>query len=167
MRNVVLIGFMGAGKSRTAAELAARLGYQTFDTDALIESEAGATIAQIFATEGEPSLRAREAKAVEQACSNDGRVIACGGGTILAIANLRTLQQSGTIVYLRAKPQTLLSRLGEQAPQRPLLRNDPARTLPVLLAEREPAYRSAADLIVDTDDLSPGEVAAQIVQRLA
>lgn len=163
--NVVLIGFMGSGKNVVGQLLAQRLGYGLVDTDALVAEEAGSSVAAIFESEGEQGFRAREADAVAKAVAGTERVIACGGGAILSLRNLRLLQDAGTIVYLRASADTLIKRLGDGA-GRPLLRGDPKNAVPPLLAERTQAYRSAADLVVDTDDRTPQEVAAEIAQAL-
>jgi shikimate dehydrogenase len=100
---------------------------------------------------------------VAAAVSRGGRVIACGGGTILVLRNYRALRDAGDIVYLRSSPATLRSRLS--APTgRPLL-HDPA-AFDRLLAERMPAYEAAADVVVDTDGRAPAEIAAEILDRV-
>jgi len=159
----VLIGFMGAGKSAVGRALAERLGFRLYDTDAIVEESAGRTIADLWDAEGEEGFRAREHDAVLLACAGSGRVIACGGGAVLEIRNYGILKGAGTVVYLRAPAEVLRARLGI-ALDRPLLR-DPGR-FDRLLAERRPAYESAADLIVDTDERTPDEVAADIAGRV-
>src|SRR5215510_3732526 len=101
-RNVVLIGFMGSGKSAVGRALAERIGYRLFDTDAMVEQHAGRTIAEIWDVEGEDGFRSREHEAVLHACAGTGRVIACGGGAVLNIRNYGVLKGAGTVVYLRA-----------------------------------------------------------------
>lgn len=165
MRNIVLIGFMGAGKTQTAAALARRVGFAAVDTDSLIEQEQGRTIPDIFRSDGEATFRHVEADVVARVAKGTGQVIACGGGAILAVKNLTALQDAGPIVYLRARPETLIERLGAGA-DRPLLRGNPAKAVPELLKQRESAYRSAADLIVETDDRTPEEVAEVILAAL-
>jgi len=164
-RSVVLIGFSGSGKSAVARVLAQRLGLDVFDTDAMIEAAAGRTVAQIFEDDGESAFRERESVAVAEAAARDGRVIACGGGAILAPQNYAALRDAGTIVYLRAAPSTILERLGD-ARDRPLLRGEAHTAVPALLAERSPAYVSAADVIVDTDGRTPEDVAGEIERIL-
>lgn len=164
-RNVVLIGFSGAGKSVVAARLAERLGFDALDTDAMIEAAAGSPVTAIFDERGEKAFRDLESAAVAEAAAGDGRVIACGGGAILALRNYTALRDAGTIVYLRATPATIVDRLG-QAADRPLLRGKAAAAVPALLAERSPAYVNAADVIVDTDGRSPDDVADEIVRML-
>jgi len=164
-RNVILIGFSGSGKSTVASLLAARLGYERLDTDAMVAASAGRSVHEIFQRDGETAFRAMESRAVEQAAAGNARVIACGGGAILALRNYTVLRDAGTIVYLRTSPGEILARLGD-APDRPLLRGKAGRAVPALLAERSPAYQSAADLIVDTDGKSAGEVADEIHRLL-
>jgi len=159
----VLIGFMGAGKSVVGRALAERLGYTLYDTDAIIEDASGKPISELWDTEGEEGFRAREHDAVLQACAGSGRVIASGGGAVLEIRNYGILKGAGTVVYLRAPADVLRARVGI-ALDRPLLRDPDA--FDRLLAERTPAYESAADLIVDTDDHTQDEIAADIAGRL-
>jgi shikimate kinase len=162
-RNVVLIGFMGAGKSAVGRALADQLGFQLYDTDVMVETSAGQAITQIWDDEGEEGFRAREHDAVLQACAGSGRVIASGGGAVLDFRNYGVLKGAGTVVYLRAPADVLRARVGI-ALDRPLLQEPGA--FDRLLAERTPAYESAADLIVDTDEHTPDEVAGDIAGRL-
>jgi shikimate kinase len=164
-RSVVLIGFMGAGKSAVGRALAERLGYEFVDTDVMVETAAGVSIEEIFATEGEKAFRDREAKAVVEACKRGGKVIACGGGAVLELRNYRVLRVAGPIVYLRASAGTLTQRIAD-GPGRPLLRGKPDEVVPRLLAERAPGYEAAADVIVDTDGRAPEEVAVEIEGKL-
>jgi len=165
-RSVVLIGFMAAGKSAVGRTLAERLGFEFCDTDQMIVDSAGRSIPEIFASDGEPRLREIERDAVVRAAARAGRVIACGGGTILSVRNYGVLKGAGPIVYLRTSPDELIARLGN-GEGRPLLGGDPAKAVPRLLAERTPAYETAADVVVDTDGRAPEEIAAEIVEKLA
>lgn len=164
-RNVVLIGFMGAGKTEVGRALAERLRFELVDTDAMVEQAAGTSVEEIFSLEGEKAFRDREAKAVLEACRGTGRVIACGGGAVLELRNYRVLRVAGPIVYLRATAATLLERLADGR-GRPLLRDDPGQVVPRLLAERAPAYEAAADVMVDTDGRDAAAVAEEIARRL-
>jgi shikimate kinase/3-dehydroquinate synthase len=162
-----LVGMMGAGKSTVGPVLARRLGWRFVDTDAEIAKEAGRSIPAIFAEEGEPAFRERERKAVAAVAGTDA-VVALGGGAIAAPGARKRLEASGIVVYLRARPETLLRRLGDDR-ERPLLEGGgPARRrarLEALLAERREAYESAG-IIVDTDDLDAEQVAARVLGAL-
>ncbi len=161
--SIVLVGFMGAGKSVVGEALAALTGLRLVDTDRLVEASAGASIPEIFDHEGERAFRAREAAAVAQAVAEPDRVIACGGGAVLQPHNYEALRSAGPIVYLRAPAGTLRARL-EGTSSRPLLAEPGA--LERLLAERAPAYEAAADVVVDTAGRNPEDVASEIVERL-
>jgi shikimate kinase len=158
---------MGAGKSSVAAELGRRLGLPVFDTDARVEAEAGMTIAEIFAAEGEPGFRARERRAIEVLAGKPA-VVALGGGAMAQPGAPERLAVSGRVVYLRASPETLARRVG-RGKTRPLLAGLGARgrraKLAALLAEREPLYRSA-EIAVDTDGLGVNAVAGAVIAAL-
>lgn len=160
---IVLIGFMGAGKTEVGRALAALAGMEFVDTDMLVEDKAGHSVEEIFRTVGEPGFRLLESQAVVEAAAKPRRVIACGGGAILSLKNYGILRGAGVIVYLRAAPDVLRSRVGA-GEGRPLL-NDP-EAFDRLLFERAPAYESAADFIVDTADRRPEDVAASILDRV-
>ncbi|HKX17969.1 MAG TPA: 3-dehydroquinate synthase, partial [bacterium] len=160
--NVVLIGFMGTGKSAVGRRIAERLGRQFVDTDAIIEARAGRPIARIFAEDGEPAFRGLESVAVAEAGASRGAVIATGGGVPLRPENMRHLRRHGVIVALTASPRAILARVGGGA-DRPVLGGDPESAIHRLLAERDAAYRDA-DLVVDTSDVSADEAADRVLE---
>ena len=165
LSNIVLIGFMGTGKTEAGRCIAARLGRPFVDTDAMIEARAGRTIARIFAEDGEPAFRRLEAAAVAEAGATRGAVIATGGGVPLQSGNMRHLRRQGIIVALTASPHVIVARVGGGA-DRPLLGADPESAVRRLLAERDAAYRDA-DLVVDTSESSADEVADRVLAFVA
>jgi shikimate kinase len=158
---------MGAGKSTLGPALARALGRDFVDADAELERAAGATIAELFAREGEAGFRARE-RALLEALADGLRVVALGGGAIAQPGAAHWLASRGTVVYLRARPETLLARIGDAA-TRPLLAglapHERGARLAALLAERKSAYESA-HIAVDTDEASADALVAELAQRI-
>ena len=163
MKNVVLIGFMGTGKSSVGRLLAMRLGCAFHDLDKKIEETCGISIPQMFAQHGEPYFRAREKEAVRAAAARSGLVIATGGGTVKDAENVRS---SGILVALTADVDTILCRTAARG-ARPVLDGADAgdrRAAVVRLLEERRALYEGADIAVDTSCRSPLEVAEYIVQ---
>ncbi len=158
---------MGSGKSSVGRRLAERLQRRFIDTDREIEAAAGNTVAEIFEREGESGFRARERLVIEAAATR-GAVVSLGGGAVAQPGIAESLAASGTIVYLRARPETLLRRVGA-GETRPLLRGlEPAARLEkirVLLGERARHYERA-QVVIDTDDADVETVAREIARRL-
>ena len=163
---VILTGFMATGKTEVGRKLAALLDAPFVDTDTLVESATGRTIADIFAHEGESRFRALERAAVEHACRVDGAVVATGGGTLLDPDNRRRLAAAGPVVCLTATPDELLRRVGGGA-DRPLLAGgDRPGRIRELLAARAEAYASATHTI-DTTGLGVDDVVARVRSLVA
>jgi shikimate kinase len=162
-----LVGMMGAGKSAVGEALAARLGRPLVDLDRAIERGAGRSIAEIFDAEGEAGFRKREREALE-AVAGQSAVVALGGGAAAQPGAVERLLETGTLVYLRARPETLAARIGPDA-ARPLLAGlgaaERLETLRRLLAERERFYLRAK-LVVDTDALDAAGVADAVLRGL-
>ena len=165
---IVLTGMMGAGKSVAGKILAARLAVPFFDADERIAAEVGRSVAELIRREGEAAFRKREAAALGALVREEAGVIAAGGGAVLAEENRLALSEWGTVVYLRAAPEILAARLGDAAPaERPLLAGgDPEGTIRRLLTERALLYEEA-NLVVDTDRLTPEETAAAVLRALS
>jgi shikimate kinase len=153
---------MATGKTEVGRRLAQRLGRAFVDTDALVEADAGRTVANVFAVEGEAGFRTRERAAVERACAMPDAVIAIGGGALLDADNRHRLAAAGPVVCLTAAPEEILRRVGN-ANSRPLLRGPGDRLARIreLIAERAPAYATAAHT-VDTTGLSVDQVVDRI-----
>ena len=162
---IVVIGFMGAGKTSVGRLVARALGREFVDTDLMIERATRMTIAELFQREGELSFRRREMAAIDRAISVPGRVIAVGGGAVLSAENRTALKQAGLLVYLRATPETLAGRL-TGVTDRPLLGNtaDRAGRIRDLLVARGPIYETAGDVAIDTDRLNVEQVAVEVME---
>ena len=163
--NLVLVGFMGTGKSAVGRILAARMSRTFVDMDATIETRTGKTIPTIFAEDGEPYFRALERALASELAARTGLVVASGGGLVLNPQNIRVLSRTGTVVCLTATPEAILARLsGSQ--NRPLLAGtERERRVRDLLEQRRPFYE-AISLQVDTTYLTPDAVADAIMHLL-
>ncbi len=162
---VVLVGFMGSGKSSVGRELAWRIGAEFVDVDDWIEKTAGRPIRDLFDQEGEPAFREREKAALKEILSVKGRVVATGGGAFLDDANRMLLKSYGPVVYLEVAAETVLRRLAKDT-RRPLLRGDDRENVVRgLLGRRIPGYRQA-DHAVSTDGRSVEEIAERILELL-
>ena len=153
--NIVLIGFMGCGKSTVGRKLAGALGYEFSDTDAMIEASYGMTISQMFAENGEAYFRTAETELLRKLSDEaEGLVLATGGGMPMREENAALLREIGTVVFLEAKIETILERLQNDT-GRPLADGEDreARLRP-LYEKRLPVYREAADYILDTEGKS-------------
>jgi len=163
---IVLIGFMGAGKSSVGRTLARITGLSRFDTDEMIAARFGLTIPEIFATHGEETFREAETEVLRELSGKGQVIVVTGGGIVLRRENVALLHAMGTIVYLSADEETLFARISRRS-TRPLLQTaNPRATLTELLAKRLPFYRDAAELEVDTSRLKHDEVARTILNRL-
>lgn len=162
---VVLVGFMGAGKSTVGPLLARLLGYRFVDLDREVERSAGRSIRAIFADSGEAAFREMERRVTERLDRAERVVVAAGGGW-MARPELRDRWPDAVRVWLRASPAAVLERIGDGVPSRPLLDpRDPERSVQEILRGREPDY-ARAELRVETDGRSPAEVAAEIHRLL-
>ena len=163
---IVLIGFMGAGKSSTGRALARKTGLPCLDTDEIVSAKFGMSVTEIFTRLGEEEFRNAETEALRQLAGTVSGIIVTGGGIVLRPENVRMLRELGTVVSLEADPETLFSRISKRA-TRPLLRTEnPRATVVELLRVRDPLYRAAADVRLDTSRLTHDEAADAILKRL-
>jgi len=164
--NVFLVGMMGAGKTTLGKALARRTGQEFVDTDRLLVERTGVPVTTIFEFEGEDGFRKRESALLHEVAARAGCVVATGGGMILAADNRRAMREAGTVVYLRARLESLWERLRHDA-TRPLLATaDPRGTLAALLEQRDPLYREAAHLVVDTGAQSASTLVNRVLTAL-
>src|SRR3989338_5844831 len=157
MKNIILTGFMGTGKTSVGKRLAKELNLKFIDTDDLIEKEAGICINEIFAKYGEAYFRRLESKVIDEVSSDKNLIIATGGGAVINPTNLLALKKNGILICLTASIDVILSRIGS-GDERPLIsEGDKKETISNLLKVREPFYKKA-DFIVDTTAKSIKEV---------
>lgn len=163
MVNIVLTGFMGAGKSAVGRRLKEITGMKIVDTDDMIERDAGMVISEIFEKFGEPHFRELEKKAVAKASELENHIIVTGGGVVLKEENIKNLRKNGKVVYLYARPEVLYERIKDET-HRPLLQvDDPPGKIGELLEYRAPFYANN-DFVIDTTDMSVEEVAEEVVR---
>lgn len=162
-QNVILIGFMGAGKTSVGNYLASQMGKQLLDTDALIEQEAGMSISDMFAIQGEAAFRRIETAVLKELLAEtDHRIISVGGGLPLLAQNRELLKALGTVVFLRVGKKTVLERLAGDT-TRPLLQGDDVEDkVKELLAYRNPIYEEAAHVTIDVDGKTIQTVAEEV-----
>ena len=165
-RNIVLIGFMGAGKSVTGRYLAAKLKCEMISTDECVERMEGRSIPVIFKESGENYFRQCEAKVVDSIYQKDNLVVDCGGGIILNKKNIVKLKQKGFLIYLKTSPEVVYQRVKHNL-NRPLLNTpNPQQKIRQLLEERLPLYQQA-EYVVDTDGKTAEQVGEEILKLLS
>jgi shikimate kinase len=165
--SVALIGFMGTGKTVVGKELAAKLGKRFIELDSLIEREAGKSIREIFREDGEIAFRELEIEVTRAIAGTKDAVIACGGGLVLNKINIDRLRQECVIVYLTASASAILRRTMQDAGSRPLLAGSSRlQKIRELSKSRQPYYRQAADIIINTSRLSIKTVVKRIEEEL-
>jgi shikimate kinase len=160
---ILLVGMMGAGKTTTGQLVAQRLGWDYEDSDADVEATTGLTVPELFARHGEAAFRKAETQVLATSCAQEkSSVVSVAGGAVLSAENRELIRASGTVVWLRARPEKLAARVGDGV-GRPLLGDDPAAAMVRLAAERAPFYAEVADAVIDVDELSPDEVADRVI----
>ena len=166
LERVLLVGFMGSGKSSVGRAVAARLAWRFIDFDDEIVAEAGATIPEIFERDGEPHFRALEARVADRLLAEREVVLGSGGGWGAVPGRLTGLPPGTECFWLRVSPETAVRRAAREPGARPLLEwGDPLEEASRLLRERDPVYRQAR-WTVDTDDSTVEDVSARILEIL-
>ena len=160
--NIVLVGFMGTGKSTIGRLVARKLRFQMVDTDRLVEDRARMAIHDIFARHGEEYFRDRETAVLEMLSTRRRMVVSTGGGIVTQPRNVPLLRQLGWVVRLTADPEAIFDRVSRNQ-NRPLLKvEDPRETMLKLMAQRQPLYEAVAQFTVDGTVLSAQGVADAI-----
>lgn len=164
--NIVLIGFMGAGKSTISDYLKTVFAMDIIEMDQIIAERAGMSISDIFETYGEQYFRDCETNLLIEMQSRTNVVISCGGGTPMRECNVVEMKKNGRVVLLTAKPETILDRV-KDSHDRPLIENN--KTVPFiadLMSKRREKYEAAADIIIETDGKSELEICEELIHSL-
>ena len=161
--NIVLVGFMGSGKSAVGRRVSRRLRFQFVDTDQIIVERAGMPISEIFTKYGEGHFREMETAALESIAQLEHCVISTGGGAVVREGNRAILRSLGFVLWLTASEEVIFSRVSRND-KRPLLQTeDPRETIATMLAERRPLYERTAQFTVDTSAMSHDEAADAVI----
>lgn len=165
MKNIILTGFMGTGKTAVGMELERLLNLKLIDVDTEIEKSEEITINEIFKQFGEPRFREIETKMIRKLSSHKNAIISTGGGAVLKQENMDILRQNGVIVCLIATPETILNRTSKSN-DRPLLKvENPFAKINELLNFRRPFYEKA-DIMIDTENKTPLQIAEEIIEKI-
>jgi len=165
-QSIVLIGFMGTGKSSVGKTLARITGLPRFDTDEIVSARFGLSVKDIFARFGEEKFRDAETATLVELVGGGAAIIVTGGGIVLRPENVKILRTLGYLVSLEADEETLFQRISRRQ-TRPLLQTEnPRATMVQLWRAREPLYRDAADVRIETSHLKHEEVANAILERI-
>lgn len=165
MKNIVLTGFMGAGKTEVGRELANILRWEIIDVDDEIVKSQKMTINEIFSKFGEPAFRDIETEMIRKVSQNKNVIISTGGGAVLRQENMDILRENGVVIYLTATPETILKRTSSNS-ERPLLQvEDPLKRIKELLEFRRLFYEKA-DIMIDTEGKTPFHIAEEILERI-
>ena len=161
---VFIIGFMGVGKSTVSKVVAEKTNIRVFDTDKMVEMEEDLKVSEIFKYRGEEAFRMAEKRALMEICHEKGSaIVSCGGGIVLRDENVRMMKKAGKILLLEASPSTIYEHV-KDSKKRPLLNgNMNVQYIGELMAQREDAYRKAADEVINVDGGSVEKTSDRII----
>ncbi|OPH47747.1 hypothetical protein BC351_10975 [Paenibacillus ferrarius] len=163
--NIVLVGFMGTGKSTVGKQLAERLKWTFRDSDAVLEAEEQTSIPDLFRIHGESYFRTLESKTLAHILEGNKQVVATGGGAVLAEANRSHMLNNGFVVALKASPEMIIHRVSSDS-NRPLLQGNLAERVHTLLEQRKSSY-DFAHMVIDTTELTTDQIVEMIVLEAA
>lgn len=164
--NIVLIGFMGAGKSTIAGMMHEAFSMEVIEMDQVIVSQQGISIPEIFEKYGEEYFRDLETKLLIDMQARQNVIISCGGGVALRERNVKEMKKNGRVVFLTASPETILGRVQDND-DRPLLNGHKnVEYISQMMEKRRPKYEAAADIVVSTDGKSAYDICREIVLKL-
>lgn len=162
-KNIIIVGFMGTGKTTVGLELARKLSWKYVDTDHQIENTAQMKIPQIFEKQGEDAFRELETKVIRQTLADHTQIISTGGGAVLRSENRDIMLKNGFVVALTASPEAIIARVSENE-NRPLLQGNVRNKVITLLEERKEAY-DFAHAKIDTTHHTPQQLVAKIISQ--
>ena len=166
-KNILLIGFMGAGKSTVSAKLSELLAMEIMEMDAYIQEKEGMSIKEIFATNGEEYFRNCESNTLIELRERKHMVVSCGGGVPLREKNVELMKNSGYVVWLTATPEAIYERVKDST-ERPLLNgNMNVPFIQNLMESRREKYERAADIVIDTTGKEIEEICEELLQKLS
>ena len=166
MNNIFLIGFMGAGKSSVAEGLGTLLKLPVVEMDQYISENEHMTIPEIFEKKGEAYFRQCETELLRSCCTEEARIISCGGGVAMRLENVEVMHSCGTVILLTATPEVILERVKGNN-DRPLLQNKKnVKDIAELMELRRPKYEAAADITIDTSKLDVKQVCQSILTEI-
>lgn len=165
MKNILLIGFMGTGKSTVSKQLMSITGMNEVDMDSYIVNREQMSIADIFSKYGEEHFRKIETECLKEIIKMDNTIISCGGGVVVKNENVEYMKQGGKIVLLTAKPETIFERV-RYSKDRPILNgNMNVEFIEELMNKRKDRYLSVADIIIETDNKDASVIAKEILDK--
>ena len=166
MKTLFFIGFMGAGKTSVSAALGRMLQLPVMEMDDEIARQEGLTIPEIFAQKGEHHFRQCETALLEGLATESACLVSCGGGVAMRQENVAAMRRCGTVVLLTARPEVILERV-KDSDERPLLQGRKnVADIAALMSQRRSAYEAAADVTVDTSDLTIEEVCRAVLRQV-
>lgn len=164
--NIILIGFMGAGKSTISEYLSTEFALHVVEMDQLIVEREGMSISDIFDTYGEEYFRNLETNLLIEMQSKTNMIVSCGGGVALREKNVQEMKKNGKVVLLTAHPETILERV-KDSDERPLLEgNKNVEFISDLMDKRQSKYEAAADVVIHTDHKSALEICEELIKKL-
>ena len=167
---IILVGFMGSGKSTVARKLSFMKKMPLIDTDDYLESKEEKSISDMFVLFGETHFRELETRYLKEILDKtEDHIISTGGGIVISPANRETIKEKkngGKVIYFKARPETIYKRVRD-SDDRPLLKcDDPLLKIYTLLNEREELYEEVADIVIDTDDKDTTQIAEEIIGKI-
>ena len=164
--NIMLIGFMGTGKSTVSKVMSSKLHIQETDMDDYIVEYAGMSINDIFSKYGEERFRDIESECVKELCETSGKIISCGGGAVLRDENVTCMKKNGLIVLLTATARTVYERVKDSTDRPVLNGNMNVEYITELMNRRRDRYLEVADIIICTDDKTPEDIVSEMIEEI-